>query len=172
MNANKNNQQMENLINNYDDLVDQIFRFVYFKTNKKETAQDLTSETFLSVLKYLKENEVENLKAFLFQTARNKIIDYYRQKDRMVYSDEVVELNTEASDPRNETNRYDAELIIKKLDMLDDADKDILIMRFIEDLDIKEIAEVLDKNQIAVRVQISRALKKARKLFPDHQINI
>lgn len=167
MNANKNNQQMENLIENYDSLVDQIFRFVYFKTNKKDTAEDLTSETFLSVLKYLKENKVENLKAFLFQTARNKIIDYYRQKDRIIYSDEVVEINTEAIDPRDEINKYDAELIIKRLNSLDNTDKDILIMRYIEDLDIKEIALVLNKNVIAVRVQISRALKKARKLFPD-----
>lgn len=158
---------MENLIENYDSLVDQIFRFVYFKTNKKDTAEDLTSETFLSVLKYLKENKVENLKAFLFQTARNKIIDYYRQKDRIIYSDEVVEINTEAIDPRDEINKYDAELIIKRLNSLDNTDKDILIMRYIEDLDIKEIALVLNKNVIAVRVQISRALKKARKLFPD-----
>lgn len=167
MNANKNNQQIEILINNYDSLVDQIFRFVYFKTNKKEIAEDLTSETFLSVLKYLKENEVENLRAFLFQTARNKTIDYYRQKDRIIYSDEMVELNAEVSDSKDELNKYDAELIIKRLNLLDDTDKDILIMRFIEDLDIKEIANILDKNKIAVRVQISRALKKARKLFPD-----
>lgn len=169
MDTNKKNQQMENLINNYDSLVDQIFCFVYFKTTKKEVAEDLTSETFLSVLKYLKENEVENLKAFLFQTARNKIIDYYRQKDYIIYSDEIVELNAEVSDSKNELNKYDAELIIKRLNLLDDTDKDILIMRYIDDLDIKEIAEILGKNIIAVRVQISRALKKSRKLFPDFE---
>ncbi|MCK4525285.1 MAG: RNA polymerase sigma factor, partial [Candidatus Andersenbacteria bacterium] len=73
----------------YDFYVVRIFRFVYLKTSSKETAEDLTSDTFLKCWRYIKQkNEagkkeiVKNNKisSFLYKIARNLIIDHYRKK--------------------------------------------------------------------------------------------
>lgn len=162
-----NNNQLEYLMENYNELVDQIFRFTYLKTSNKEIAQDLTSECFLSTVKYLKENEVHNLRAFLFKTARNKIIDYYRQKGRVIYSDEAVLANEEISGKDELVNKQDAKLMAEKIRLLNDDDREVLTLRYLDDLDIKEIADIVGKSQMATRVQIFRALKKAKLLIEE-----
>lgn len=162
-----NNNKLEYLMENYNELVDQIFRFTYLKTSNKEIAQDLTSECFLSTVKYLKENEVHNLRAFLFKTARNKIIDYYRQKGRVIYSDEAVLANEEISGKDELVNKQDAKLMTEKIRLLNDDDREVLTLRYLEDLDIKEIADIVGKSQMATRVQIFRALKKAKLLIEE-----
>ena len=161
---NKQNKNLKNLANNYSALVDSIFRFIYFRTNSKAIAEDLTQDCFLSVVKYLKENDVDNIKAFLFKTARNKVIDYYRQKGRVIYSDDLVMANDKGSSD-DFSSRYDIRIIKEKLDLLESGDKEVLAMRYIEEMEIKEIAKAIEKSETAVRVKIFRALRKLRKLI-------
>ena len=161
---NKQNKNLENLANNYSALVDSIFRFIYFRTNSKAIAEDLTQDCFLSVVKYLKGNDVDNIKAFLFKTARNKVIDYYRQKGRVIYSDDLVMANDKGSSD-DFSSRYDIRIIKEKLDLLESGDKEVLAMRYIEEMEIKEIAKAIEKSETAVRVKIFRALRKLRKLI-------
>lgn len=163
--VNKNNNSLDDLMTNYNELVDQIFRFIYLKTNKKEVAEDITQECFLSTIKYLGENEVQNMRAFLFKTARNKVIDYYRQKNRVIYSDEAVLANEKISSHDDVMVKQDAKMVAEKLNLLGEEDRDVLMMRYLEDLDIKDIAEAIGKNQMATRVQIFRALRKMKNLI-------
>lgn len=172
-NLEKNNKKLAELMTDYNELVDQIFRFIYFKTSSKEIAEDLTQECFLSTIKYLnpsidsgqEKRQIENMRAFLFRSARNKVIDYYRQKGRVIYSDEMVLANEKISGHDDVVSKQDAKMIAEKLRLLNDEDRDILVMRYLEDMDIGDIAKVVGKNQVAVRVQIFRALKKMKKLI-------
>lgn len=164
MKNDKQNKNLESLANNYSVLVDSIFRFIYFRTNNKEIAEDLTQDCFLSVVRYLKENNIDNIRAFLFKTARNKVIDYYRQKGRIIYSDSLVLANDKGLND-DFAARYDVRLIKEKLDLLESGDKEVLAMRYIEEMEIKEIAEVIGKSQTTTRVKIFRALRKFKKII-------
>ncbi|OGD38988.1 hypothetical protein A2907_01695 [Candidatus Azambacteria bacterium RIFCSPLOWO2_01_FULL_37_9] len=164
MNNDKQNKAINDLMENYNELVNQIFRFIYLKTSSKEIAEDLTQDCFLSTVKYLKDKEVRNIKAFLFRTARNKVIDYYRIKNRIIYSDELVLANEKISSRDDIAMKQDARMIIEKLNSLGEEDKEILMMRYIEDMNIKEIAEALGKNEVVVRVRIFRAMQKFKKI--------
>ena len=164
MNNDKQNKAINDLMENYNELVNQIFRFIYLKTSNKEIAEDLTQDCFLSTVKYLKDKEVRNIKAFLFRTARNKVIDYYRIKNRIIYSDELVLANEKISSRDDIAIKQDARMIIEKLNSLGEEDKEILMMRYIEDMNIKEIAEALGKNEVVVRVRIFRAMQKFKKI--------
>ena len=164
MNNDKQNKAINDLMENYNELVNQIFRFIYLKTSSKEIAEDLTQDCFLSTVKYLKDKEVRNIKAFLFRTARNKVIDYYRIKNRIIYSDELVLANEKISSRDDIAMKQDARMIIEKLNLLGEEDKEILMMRYIEDMNIKEIAEALGKNEVVVRVRIFRAMQKFKKI--------
>ena len=164
MNNDKQNKAINDLMENYNELVNQIFRFIYLKTSSKEIAEDLTQDCFLSTVKYLKDKEVRNIRAFLFRTARNKVIDYYRIKNRIIYSDELVLANEKISSRDDIAMKQDARMIIEKLNLLGEEDKEILMMRYIEDMNIKEIAEALGKNEVVVRVRIFRAMQKFKKI--------
>ena len=164
MNNDKQNKAINDLMENYNELVNQIFRFIYLKTSNKEIAEDLTQDCFLSTVKYLKDKEVRNIKAFLFRTARNKVIDYYRIRNRIIYSDELVLANEKISSRDDIAIKQDARMIIEKLNSLGEEDKEILMMRYIEDMNIKEIAEALGKNEVVVRVRIFRAMQKFKKI--------
>ena len=164
MRRNSNNQ-LGYLTEHYQELVDQVFRFTYLKTSNREIAEELTSECFLSTITYLKDHNVENIRAFLFKVARNKIIDYYRQKDRVIYSDEVVLAHEPSSGADEVMIMHEAKMVAEKIRLLPDDDREVLTLRYLEDLEIREIADIIGKSQVATRVQIFRALRKARELF-------
>lgn len=168
MNTGEQNKAINDLMVYYNEFVDQIFRFVYFKVSNKEIAQDLTQDSFLSVLEYLQkegQEEIKNIRSFIFRTARNKVIDYYRKKGRVIYSDEAV-LAEEKNFIRDDIAiKQDAKMLIEKLALLGEDDKEILTMRYVEDMGIKEIAQIVGKSQVAARVRIFRAIKKLRKII-------
>lgn len=160
-----NNRNLQELAANYNELVDQIFRFTYLKTSSRETAEDITSECFMSTVKYLQTNEVQNLRAFLYKTARNKIIDHYREKGRVIYSDEAVLANEGEIGYEDIVTRQDARMTREALVGIEDADKEVLTLRYIEGLPINDIAKIVGKNPVAVRVQVFRALRKMRDIL-------
>lgn len=164
----------------YDFYVVKIFRFVYLKTSSKETAEDLTSETFLKYWKYIKakvkadeKEKIENSKigSFIYKIARNLIIDFYRRKNY-----ETVEISEEdketiidrKQDILAELNRkQEIEELRKALGRLKDDYQEILILRYVEDLSITEIAEITEKKKGAIRVQLYRATKMLEKVMRD-----
>ena len=66
----------------YDRYIEKIYQYIYYKTHHKETAEDLTSLTFVKSLDYLPgfNEDNGNFKAWLYRIARNNIIDHYRTK--------------------------------------------------------------------------------------------
>ncbi len=72
----------------YDKYINKIYRFVFIKVNSQEIAEDLTSETFLRGWEAYKKasnphrQKIDNPSAFLYQIARNLVIDQYREKGR------------------------------------------------------------------------------------------
>ena len=65
----------------FDFYQEKIYRFVYLKVATGEDAEDITAETFLKAWQYIKEGKkVQSLQAFLYQVARNLVVDFYRKK--------------------------------------------------------------------------------------------
>ena len=156
----------------YDLYVTPIYRFIYFKVATRQDAEDLTSEVFLKIWQYITETEevIENLRALLYRTARNLVIDSYRQKARKdVTQDTEILLNIK--DERQQSllsqieNQFEMKNIEKVLRRLKDEYREIIILRFIEELSITEIADILDKSKGSVRVLLHRALKVLRELL-------
>lgn len=164
----------------YDFYVVKIFRFVYLKTNSKETAEDLTSETFLKYWKYIKakgktgeKEKIENNKigSFIYKIARNLIIDYYRKKNFAaieISEEEKETIIDQKQDILAElTRKQEIEELRKALGQLKDDYQEILILRYVEDLSIAEIAEITEKKKGAIRVQLYRAAKMLEKVMKD-----
>ena len=74
----------EQFIRIYDQYIDKIYRFVYLKVNSQEIAEDITSKVFLKGWENYRgePKKIENMSAFLYQIARNSIVDHYREKSK------------------------------------------------------------------------------------------
>jgi len=148
----------------YDQYIEKIYRFIFLKVNSKEIAEDLTAETFLKCWEAFKEKEIENPQAFLYQIARNLIVDHYRQKEKL----QTVSLeNNPLSDPRQdlqETSHLNLEMerVRTALSNLKDEYQDVLIWYYLEGIPVRKIAKMLDKTESATRVLIHRALNSLR----------
>ncbi len=151
----------------YDQCVDKIYRFIFLKVSSQEIAQDLCSETFLKGWKSFRKNnkKIDNPRAFLYQIARNLIIDHYREKGKMqTISADYIPITDPRVDLEEETKASsDLDTIKALLANLKDEYQEVVIWHYIDDLSIAEIAKMLKKSEGTVRVTLHRALKAVRK---------
>lgn len=153
----------------YDHYVPRIYRFVYFKVSAVPDAEDITAQVFLKAWEYLNEHrEIENFGGLLYRIARNLIIDFYRSKAPKEGPLEEDFL-TKLPDPRDLIADLeiasDASFIMKSLQKMKNEYREVLTLRYIDELTISEIAEILNKSKINVRVLIHRSLKVLRKIL-------
>ena len=164
----------------YDVNVAKIYRYIYFRLNSETTAQDLTSEVFLKCWQNLSKDggkEVKNHRAFIYQITRNLIVDFYRQKDKLPISlEEIADSGNKIADKlpiadRNNdlqeiaSKTLDVERIKKALGGLNSDYQEIIIWRYLDELEIAEIAEIMEKKEGAVRTLLSRALADLREVL-------
>ena len=156
----------------YDLYVTPIYRFIYFKVPRTQDAEDLTSEVFLKIWQYISTTEdvIGNLRALLYKTARNSVIDFYRRKvnREIIGAEEILQtmedLNQQSVLTQIET-RLEMKNIESVLKQMKDDYREVIILRFVEDLPITEIAKIMDKSRGSVRVLIHRAIKVMRGLI-------
>jgi len=157
----------------YDLYVKQIYRFIFFKVNSREEAEDLTSLVFLKSWDHVQNKNLadfKTLKALLYKVARNTVIDHYRkssQKFNVEIGNEsdALELADESQNPHKEIEAADEfSALAKKILGLKDEYREVITLRYIDELSIKEIADIINKSRGNTRVLIYRALNALREL--------
>ncbi|OGZ79587.1 MAG: hypothetical protein A2528_01840 [Candidatus Staskawiczbacteria bacterium RIFOXYD2_FULL_37_9] len=156
----------------YDQYIEKIYRFVYLKVNSQEIAEDITSKVFLKGWEAFQspKEEIKNQGAFLYQIARNAVVDHYRDKGRAKMV--AVDASWEMADPG--TSAYDKAIlnadvnIVKAgIQKLKKEQQDIIIWHYLEDMPIPEIAELLGKPAGTVRVMLHRGLKDLKDIVQE-----
>ncbi len=157
----------------YDRYVDALYRFIALKVRGREAAEDLTHEVFLVGWQKLPSYREYGLKfsSWLYRIARNKVIDYYRRERSTEALENVPETRlVAAGGPADEVERGMMMAEVRSsLTRLNDDQRDVVIMRFIEGLTHEEIAEILGKTQGAVRLIQHRALDNLRQSMHIHE---
>ena len=158
----------------YDLLLDKIYRFIYYRTGNKEDAEDLTETVFIKMWKSISSYKNKGLpfEAWVFRITRNIVIDYYRTKKLSVSLDEGLIDTLPDNKISHEDILHDKmlkEMIFEKLKYLSDNYREIIILKFIEEKNNKEISEILEKPIDQVRVLQSRALKALKTLIYEHK---
>ncbi|MFH1759350.1 MAG: sigma-70 family RNA polymerase sigma factor [Patescibacteria group bacterium] len=150
----------------YDHYTPQIYRFVFFKVGHQQEAEDLTHEIFLNAWKNIDNFTYRGhpFSSWLYQIARNRIIDYYRAKKDTISLDDVKEIIPETGNSIEERLDigYDMEKIKMAMRQLNGDQQNVIILRFIEELSPAEIAKAMDKSEGAVRLIQHRAIKNLR----------
>ena len=155
----------------YDHFFKKIYTFIYFRVGHKEVAEDLTEDVFLKAFgKISGVSKDGSLEAWLYQIARNRVIDYYREKKFTVALEEVentLEYETNVIDIVNLQRQQ--MIFLKLLKELGTEQQIVLKLKFLENLDNTEIAELLHKNEGAIRVIQHRAIAKLQELIKKSQ---
>ncbi len=150
----------------YELYFERIFKFIYFRVNHKETAEDLSEEVFIKAWEKIADVKEVSFGGWLYQIAKNKVIDYYRQKKQVVDLEDVQ--NFLESDERlsESTNTViERRLFMVLLKELTPEQQIIIKLKFIEDMDNSEIAELISKSEGSIRVIQHRAIQKLQELF-------
>lgn len=155
----------------YDKYVERIYRFIYFKISHKQEAEDLTGDVFLKLWDYLTEETEKEVKSFnglVYRIARNRVVDCYRdraKKQECVLDDSVADYIQPSKDlMQGIVEKAESDYLLKIIKTLKQEYQEIILLRFIEELSIAEIAQVVDKKKTAVRVMLHRAMKKLKEL--------
>lgn len=147
----------------YNLFIKRIFRFVYFSVRDHELAQDLTQNTFLRAWRSIGNFSLArgSFQAFLFTIARNLVIDWQRKKKEI--SLEKIGEHVLYENPEEDVEReYEKRIVWQAISKLEERDKQIVVLRYFEELTFFEIAKILGKKEGAVRVRIHRVLKKLK----------
>ena len=154
----------------YESHVDSLFRFCLWKSGDREMTKDLVQESFMRFWDELSTGKnIENDRALLFTIARRLVIDHYRKKkslslDSMIDGEEFEHEPVDRSTLDGEAGaagRYALDSIKK----LEPAAQQAIYLRFVEELNPKEIAQILEISPNAASVRIDRGLKKLKEIL-------
>lgn len=160
----------ENFESIYGEYGKSIYRYFYFRTSSEETAEDLTATLFTNLWKKVKGGlEVKNTKAFIYTMAHGLLVDHYRKaKSQISISLELVNPFKMMAPDKTETGMVvddEHKTLLRHLDKLRDDYKNILILYYIEEVRIAQIAQMLNKKEATVRVTIHRAVDQLKKVY-------
>jgi len=153
----------------YTAYVGKIYRFIALKVSSVQEAEDLTHEVFLKALSNIRKYEKRgaSFTSWLYEIARNKVIDHYRTK-KVNVGLEVIDAEIVSEDvPLTQTldNEFQNERVRQAILALPEEYQTVLILRFTEDLSPKEIAKIVGKSEGSIRVTQHRALERLKQLL-------
>lgn len=162
----------EEFLKVYKDYANALFRRGYFKLSNRDLSKDLLQDTFMKTWQYLKDGgTISDMRSFIYRTHSNLIIDQYRKKKTQSLDELHDSKGIDFGENNVESlyNKIDGEKAIELLNKLPSEYKDVIFMRYVEELTIAEIASLTGESANNVSVRIHRGLEKAKKLFSNHE---
>lgn len=151
----------------YDMYLERIYRFVYHRLPHTQTAEDVTSDIFLSALEKIHtfNRKKASFSTWLHVIARNKIIDHARTTRTAADITEAEHIASNHNPSHDASVSFDTDTIKKFLASMDQTQRDIVMMRIWDDLPHKDIAEILNMSEAAVKMSYSRTISKLQAHF-------
>ncbi len=159
----------------FEQLVDQfqerIFRMAYYRTQSQMDAEDLTQETFFLAFRNLpKLQKPEQFRPWLFSIALNKVRDFHRKKRLAsifgVWSEaDTQECSGDAGHHQPEAvNSLMRQEFWKQVESflvgLSRMEREVFVLRFMDNLTIREIVRVIGRSESAVKTHLYRGIRK------------
>jgi len=153
----------------YQHYLTPLYRYIYFRVNSTSDAEDLTQTVFLKAWRNLSTFQYQGhpFSAWLYQIARRTLIDYYRQRKETVLSQPIENfawlMDNQSVTPAEYIDQQQKLGFLRQIiQTLSTEQREVIILKFINDLTTQEIAHRLNKKAAAVRALQYRALKALR----------
>ena len=175
-----NNQAFDILLERYKD---KLYSYIHFSVRNDELAEDIFQETFVKAIVTIQQGRyTENGKfaAWLTRIAHNLVIDLFRQeKNENVVSNDETEVDlfndVKLSDDNIETKLVNEQVLsdVRRLvDFLPDNQREVVYMRFYQDLSFKEISEITGVSINTALGRMRYALLNLRRMAEEKNIEL
>ncbi|HSF81325.1 MAG TPA: sigma-70 family RNA polymerase sigma factor [Anaerolineales bacterium] len=151
-----------------------LFRYLYYRLGDKHTAEDLTSEVFVRMIRALRGYRSQNVSfdAWLFQIARNLAVDHLRKMNVRNHVTLEEEMIAETDDVDGTVERkLTSDKLVSALNRLSDEQRDVLILRFVNGMRIEQVAQTLHKSVDSIKGLQRRGLLALREILTDWEVN-
>jgi RNA polymerase sigma factor (sigma-70 family) len=145
-----------------------LYSYFYKLTGgQDQSSEDLVHNVFYRVLKYRNQYKGEgSFAGWLFTIAHNVGIDFHRNEKREVFKHvEIKDVHSWTRESHDLENEERSVLLLKALSKLKTEERDILLLSKQDCLKYKEIADIFNCNENAVKIKIFRALKKLKDIY-------
>lgn len=149
---------------------DRVYRYLLARLGDPELAEEVTSQVFLRLIEKVHmyrispKDNVAIFSAWLYRMAYNKMVDILRARRRANLVDLKHAERLTVDGPMDRVHdRLDNEAIFSKLQLLNEQQREVLILRFIEEMSISETAHTMQKSEGAIKALQHRALASLRR---------
>ncbi len=155
-------QNKDHFLPYYNQFKDKIYNYFLYRVGFDSLlAEDLTSEVFIKALKNFKDfDKNKKFQSWIYMIAHNHLINHYKTAKQLIPLD-IMEEFLQYND-NSAAEKYDLEQTLKIINLMEEGDREILRLKLVDELSNSEIADLLIKEEGAVRTQISRSLNKLR----------
>jgi len=161
----------ERFLKAFEEYSDALFRHAFLRISDRERAIDVVHDTYTKVWSYVRSgHEIETFRPFLYKVLNNLIIDEYR-KTKEASLDALLEIDgvDEGSFDDLTSNTVeslaatlDGKQVFSMIGELPDVYKEVIILRFVDELGPKEISKLIEESENVVSVRLHRALRLLR----------
>lgn len=152
--------------------LDKIYQFSYRRCNTSYEAEDLCSDIILAVISAVKTREsIENVYAFVWTVARRAYADYSKQRNKLWQTVSIENSDLSLSAKENEIDSFIEETaereqikkIFAEISFLSKAYREVMVLFYIDELKVKDIALKLGINETTVKQRLFSARNTVRK---------
>lgn len=158
----------------YDRHVVRVYRHIYYMVGNTAQAEDLTAQAFLQAWEAIERYQIRGAPfvSWLLRIAHNLGVSYLRsKKESSQLPETLVDHGSERNPEEAVQQRLDGQRVREAILELRDEHRQVIILRFIEDLEYREVAAIVGKSVAAVRVIQHRALNALRKQMRNDEAN-
>lgn len=160
----------------YDENYRTVYRYFYYKTGNRQSAEDLASETFIKALKYFARYDESRSSAgtWLLILGRSVFVDYCRGRGNRVYEPEEVMSELEFSEtPEVRLIEYETyAALYSAIGELSEKERNLIALKYSSGLKNREIAAVIGKSERHTAVLLCRALTKLKKILTEKGVDL
>ena len=158
----------------YDRYVDQVYRYIAYRVASTQVAEDLTSETFLRALRRIESFtwQGRDVGAWFVTIARNLVADHYKSgRYRLeMTTDDVAETGAAQvidGPERAVLEAMNNKVLLQAVKQLNAEQQECVVLRFLQGLSVAETAQIMGKNEGAIKALQYRAIRTLGRLLPE-----
>ncbi|MDF2379603.1 MAG: RNA polymerase sigma factor [Candidatus Gracilibacteria bacterium] len=158
----------------YHDYKKKVYNFFFYRLDRDSAlVDDLTSDTFIKAFeKFESYDDTYAFSTWIYTIARNTMIDYFRRHKKTTSIETMNEkgIEIEDEDSTDFENKLSAEMSVEQvkevLDTLPALQRECIVLKYLEDMETSQIADIMGESEGNVRQSISRGMKRLRKNAP------
>lgn len=157
----------------YDYFSPLIYRFVLTRVSNKHLAEDLSQDVFVKVVSRIDtfNKDLGNFSGWIWQITRNTLIDYYRDKKEVSFSD-IEDVENEFGVEDNIYKRIEMRQVKDVIKGFGDEERELFALYYLSDLSYRDISKIMNKSEGALRVATHRLLKKIKEKMTNDQQSV